>query len=379
VPGSGTKVSAGTLSISNDNNLGSGNVGLDGGTLQATDDVTTSKTATLTNPSSVSVDTSKTLILNGTVNGSDKLTKTGVGTLTLGANNSATFSGVLGITAGTVSVSAANNLGSGNISLDAGTLLATETIAPTNTASLDSASTVNVAATKTLTLNGAVSGSNKMTKSGTGTLTLAANNSTFSGGFDVEVGTVSASAANNLGSGNVGLDGGTLLATETIAPTNTVSLDSASTVNVAATKNLTLNGIVSGTNILTKIGTGILTLGANNSTFSGGFDIEVGTLSVNAANNLGTANIDLDGGTLLVTDDITATNTASVSTASPINVNSGKTFTLNGVVTGTNLLTKSGTGTLALGANNAATFSGGIDVSAGTRQFPPPLFIIVRK
>jgi fibronectin-binding autotransporter adhesin len=59
-------------------------------------------------------------------------------------------------------------------------------------------------------LNGALSGSGNLAKTGAGTLTLGSSGNTFSGGATVFAGVVSASTVSSLGGGPVALSGGTL-------------------------------------------------------------------------------------------------------------------------------------------------------------------------
>jgi autotransporter-associated beta strand protein len=61
-------------------------------------------------------------VLNGTLTGSGGLTKWGAGSLTLNGNNSATLGGTLTVNQGIVSIANDNNLGSGTVMLNGGTL-----------------------------------------------------------------------------------------------------------------------------------------------------------------------------------------------------------------------------------------------------------------
>ena len=134
-------------------------------------------------------------------------------------------------------------------------------------------------------------------------------------------------------------------------------------------------GIISGTGGLIKTGTGTQTLSGGNS-FTGKVQINQGTLSIGAESGLGgtVASLTADqlqfaGGTLAVNTGFAMSNNRGITLNSgggTIDVASGQTLGIGGVITGANNLTKSGSGTLTLsGANN---YSGGTTISEGTLQ-----------
>ena len=137
----------------------------------------------------------------------------------------------------------------------------------------------------------------------------------------------------------------------------------------------TYAGVVQGTGVLTKIGSGMLTLtGAN--TYSGGTNLNVGAIAAAADSALGapTAPLTFNGGTLrlLSSFDVAANRPMVLNVPSPGLPGSG-TIDTNGfqttvaqAISGAGALTKAGAGLLALtGAN---TYGGGTTIAAGTLQ-----------
>ena len=220
-------------------------------------------------------------------------------------------------------------------------------------------------------LNGVAS----VVKIGTGTLTLATS-STYSGGTFVDGGTIAISTDVDLGlpSGPLTLAGGTLETTASVLTTRHVVLNDGTggapdTLQVDSGTTFTLLGSVSGSAPLVKTGTGTLTLSGSN-TYSGGTVIDSGTVAVIQDANLGktSGGLTLAGGTLEATNSFSSAraltlNTGAGGTADNVQVDSGKTLTLTGIVSGSAPLVTNGTGTLILSGTN--TYSGGTVIGGG--------------
>ena len=371
-----TTISAGILESQIVSGLGVGGVTLSGGTFSVTTvDQTYGQIFTLSADSTVDVASGRTFTLGDAANdltGAGKVTKTGAGTLLLGFSND--HSGGFGINVGTMLSTASGALGTGNVTLGGGTLsVTTANQSYGQTFTVSSASTIDVGTGVALTLGNAandLTGGGKVTKTGTGTLSLGFSNN-HTGGFDINAGTVVSTASGGVGTGNVTLGGGTLSVTtanQSYGQTFTVS--SASTIDVGAGVTFTLGDTandLTGSGKVTKTGTGTLSLGFSND-HSGGFDINASTVLSTASGALGSGNVTLAGSTLSVTTASQSYGqTFTVSSASTIDVGTGVALTLGNAaddLTGGGKVTKTGTGTLSLGFSNNHT--GGFDINAGT-------------
>ena len=241
--------------------------------------------------------------LAGSVSGTFGLTKQGAGVVTLGASNS--YVGNTAVLDGTLRLGAndviPDGTGYGNVAVNGTGTLDLNGFRDTlnglsGTGTVDSTSgsgTLTVGNNNaTSTFSGIIQnngGSLALTKLGSGTLTLAGQN-TYSGDTTIQAGTISVSENNNLGAATATLildNNGTLLQTGSFTTTRPVRLDSGGgTLNVVPGVTRIQAGIVSGVGQLTKIGEGTWEPTAIN-TYTGGTYLHEGTLIQHAAGNLG--------------------------------------------------------------------------------------------
>lgn len=300
----GTVISAGTLSVAADANLGlaSGGITLDGGTLQVTGTAYTQTSRDLIIGSHGGgfdiVDAGNRFTVSQDLTGQGGIWKLGNGTLVLTGSNS--YSGGTRITAGTVSVAADDKLGlaSGGLTLDGGTLQVTGTLYQQTDRSMtlgENGGGFDIAdLSNTFTVTQPMSGTGRLWKRGAGTLVLAGDNS-FSGGLSVEAGTAKAGIIDHaFGSGILSVSAG---ANADLANFNTttgglsgagsVALGSGS-LTLAQSVDTVFSGTIAGSGGLAKNGSGALTLsGANN--YLGATAVNGGTLRQGAAGALSAA------------------------------------------------------------------------------------------
>jgi filamentous hemagglutinin family protein len=254
--------------------------------------------------------------ISGNITGAgDLTTDAGDGTLTLAGNN--TF-GDTNIAAGTLKVTGGasdNPLGTGAIT-NAGELLIDRSDA--------------------LTISTAISGTGALVQTGSGTTTLTGTN-TYSGQTRIEDGVLS------IGSGG------------TTGTLGTGRLINDATLKVNRSDDLTFAQVLDGSGNLVVDGGGKLTLTGNN-VYTGTTQVKAGTLQLGAGGNSGTAG----RAEIILDNDVTTANSGGGN----LIIDRAGSFTLDQVVSGEGSLTKKGTGTLNLVANN--TYSGGTTVEAGT-------------
>ena len=280
--------------------------------------------------------------------------------LSLSGNNS--FSNA-GIAAGTLEVASAGALGSGGLSIGAGTMLRAGAagLSFANAMSTAGAGTVDTSGYN-LTLSGPIAGPGSLTKAGLGTLTLSGSNSFVNSG--ISGGTLAITSAAALGGGGVSIGNGTTLAAlATITVANPMSISGAGVID-SGTGVFTLTGPIAGPGSLTKKGSGTLALSGSNSFSNAG--ISAGTLQVASAGALGTGGLSIGNGTTLQAGaaGLSFANAMSVTGAGIVDSN-GYTLTLAGPIAGPGSLTKTGAGTLVLSGGNSYSNAG---VSAGTLQ-----------
>jgi autotransporter-associated beta strand protein len=235
------------------------------------------------------------------------------------------------ISVGTLGVSSALTLNIGTISVNTLSIGANGTYSDTTFGTLiltGTNATIQMAGTVNVVVNSQITGTNGLIKGGTGTLTLAGNN-TYSGGTIISLGTLrvgNGGTLGTLGDGDVTNSGALVFnRSDTIIVTNTIA----------------------GSGTLTQAGSGTLTLVGTN-TYSGNTFINSGTLQVG------------DGGTS------GSLGSGAVSNNSVLAFNRSDIIALTNAISGTGSLVQAGAGTLILTASN--TYSGRTLISAGTLQ-----------
>jgi outer membrane autotransporter protein len=307
------------------------------------------------------------------------LAKTGAGTLTLSAAN--TYSNGTTVTGGLINFNAANNFGSGLITLNGGGLQwasGTSTDISAKLAAFGSGGATFDTNGNNVTLGSALSGAGGLTKTGAGTLTLSGA-SNYAGATNVNAGTLQGGAANVFASGSaftvasgafVDLNGfnqsiGSLAGAGTV--TNSGGLAARLRTGFDDTST-TFSGViqdgVSATTLI-KLGAGTFMLSGAN-TYSGSTQVMAGTLIVNGsiANSATTVN---NGGILAGIGTVGAVTVNSGGTLAPGSGTPGSSMTIAG-----NLAFQSGAFYLVQvnpsNASNANLTAGGTASLAGTVQ-----------
>lgn len=330
----------------------------------------------------VNVATGISTTISTQLTGSTELRKTGTGTVTLSGNN--TLSGGSKLEAGTVTVNHNSALGSGTITLAGGKLqagAAARTLANNIVAATGTTSELVSPTNYNLTLNGNLSGTGTIWKTGAYSVYLGGDNSAFAGTLSHRQSNFyfnAATAASALAAWDV--TGGNQFALN-FSGDATVQFGSLSGTsgalsgggNKSGNKIVEIGALNSSTNFagtiadyqttsggstvsVVKKGTGTLTLSGSN-TFTAGTSLVSGTLIVTHNNALGSGTITLAGGKLqsggsarTLSNPLVATTGTTSELVSPTNYN----LTLNGNITGDGTILKSGAYSVYLGGDNSA-------------------------
>ena len=386
----GTTISAGTLSVSSDANMGTGGaLGMDPGTtLAITANSTFARGLAMIGDDTVSVSAGKSATWTGTLFDNDapsSLHVAGGGTLEL-ASTANSYSGGTLVTGGSrvlVSSDGALGLAGSGIALGDAASGGTLAIASTSFASnrplqlgASGGTIETVGSTTNATLTGNISGGGGLVKDGSGTLMISGAN-TYGGATGVNAGTLRAGAADVFGSspslsiapgGSVDLNGFNQ-SVNTLAGGGSIGLNGGAALTLGASNaSSAFGGSISGNGGLVKTGNGTLSL-SGASTFSGGIAVNGGALTTASASTLGTGGVRLSNGTLFAPGGTAAyTNPLFLGGQPVLNVSGGQSITWSGQIgdNGTaGTLHLAGGGSLTL-SNASNQYSGGTIVGGGS-------------
>lgn len=315
---------------------------------------------------------------SGVMSGIGGLVKSGTGTATMSGVN--TYTGGTTINSGILSVASDTGLGgaSGALTLNGGQLTTSATLTSSRAITLGANGGV-VKPAGTLTLTGKISGPGALIKIGSYSLALTGTN-TYLGGTTHAAGTILIGSDAALGGA-----AGTLTFSNTATLKMTASFSSSRNIvlnagtasfNAETGFTNTFNGVISGAGALTKLGSGLLALGGNN-TYTNTTTISAGTLQLASSGSVPT----LSPVVITTTTSAFDLNSFNATIGSLASTAAGKVIIGNGsltaggnnstttnsaILSGTGGFTKLGTGTMTL--NKANTYTGPTIIGAGTLQ-----------
>lgn len=305
------------------------------------------------------------------------------GTLAFGSGTSASYTTTLLSNLATLSVNAAGQLGSGDITMDTtgGTLSTSGTITIANNIALNgtSGNFGTILSTGTATASGVISGAaaDGLTVGGSGTIILSNSSNSYSNGTRMIGGTLQIGANANLSTDTTTsvsvINSSTLKISAPIVMARPMPISSGQTLTINTnSSNLTNSGGITGaTGGLTKIGAGTLILSGTN-TYGGTTTVSVGTLQPGAVNGLSANSLVTvaDGATLDLNDfsniigDLSGAGSVTLGTGTlTLGGNNSSNLFSGTIGTGTGGITKTGSGTFTLSGNN--TYTGLTTVAAG--------------
>lgn len=221
-----------------------------------------------------------------------------------------------------------------------------------------------------------------LTMNGSGTTTLQGTNSTYTGTTTINSGTLSLISSGGIGpSSNVVINNSTLQVTSRPASggnnfAQNYSLLGNAVIDIGADSTpriypTTIQGVVNGTGSLIKIGAGELDLINSSNSYSGGTFIQGGVLGISDDSNLGTGSLSIDNATfaLLRSYAVTSNRSISLSGSATVSVIFGSWF-VDGSISGSGSLIKTGASLLALETTNS--YTGSTTISVGTLALNGP-------
>ncbi|MPR64854.1 autotransporter domain-containing protein [Ochrobactrum intermedium] len=321
----------------------------------------------------------ETATIESTITGSKGFEKTGDGLLILSGSNS--YSGGTILSAGTLQISAADNLGqaTNDLTIKNGTLQTTGTISLGSLVTLGGEAAFDVASGTELKLTGIISGSGSLTKQGDGTLLVGNTANGWSGGTLIEAGTLRMAAGSAgalpdmtdyvMTGGTLDLNGNALTMRSLWGSGGIIAIDNAG-LTVNQDEDTVFAGDITGPSAnssLTKDGDGILVLTGNNS-FQGRTNILGGMLAIYEAENIGTgaAGISISNATLATLGDITLDRDFELSGTATVDTLLGTALNLTADVSGSGSLYKEGAGSLIISGD--ASHRGGTTIANGFLQ-----------
>jgi autotransporter-associated beta strand protein len=278
--------------------------------------------------------TGKTASITAVIAGNDGLAKNGAGTLVLNAAN--TFTGGLALSSGTVVAMQSQALGAGSVSVASGSTL-----------QLGDGNTATFSVANNLTLGGTLGAADRGVFNWTGDIALSGASSMAVANRAGNLLTVSGDL--NLGAHNLSL-----------------------TPGGASGGDITIIGTISGSGNITNTGRGVLTLGGNNTAYSGITTINRATLAIGHDQALGTGALNLSVNDQLLTVRSTNGEARTLANQLILGGNAGTTFAFGASSGGTGNLTFTHTGEISLGASarkfqvlNRTRFNGAFSGAGG--------------
>lgn len=250
---------------------------------------------------------------------------------------------------------------------------------------------VNSTQRYTFTGNGGLSGEGSLTKNGTGTLTLAANKSDYTGATIINEGTVvvkdladggqpSSIGAASASSANLQIGNATLTVENTNAATNrAMTLTDTATVNIPS-GTTAFKGNITGKGVLRKTGNGQLNITYSAATtYTGGTILHAGTLAQGtwkATFGAATSPLHVTGNATIVQFDVNSSSTMP-DFQNALTIDAGKTLTFKASSRGNVRGKLLGAGTFAISfpyvrgdvSTNVSAFEGTYDVLTANCRF----------